>query len=284
MRGIRAGTLHQPGIAFHADHFAIARCARQRQGEVAQAAEQIQHALARLHVQQLQRAGDHRLVELGVDLDEVQRAEHQFDVPLRQPERQLRRIAGERVNGIDATRLQEDRKAFGFSEGRELRLVGIGEWLQVAEHKRDLCIAGDELDLRDVAARVQAIDQCAQRRDLEAQLRDHDMAFADVGHEARILLAEPDQGLVLLLDPAHREATLPAIAPAVPAQWWQHALRRNMADALQVLQQDPLLGLDLPLVNVHNFHGQTATAIQAEIDDGNGLGGLVEASHGISQW
>src|SRR3546814_3116094 len=71
------------------------------------------------------------------------------------------------------------------------------------------------------------------------------MAFGQVGDEARIALAEADQGLALLFHPAHREATLAAIAPGDISQRWKQVVRGNVADALQVLEQHALLGQDL---------------------------------------
>ena len=71
------------------------------------------------------------------------------------------------------------------------------------------------------------------------------MAFADVGDETRILLAEADQGLVLLLDPAHRETALAPVAPVVAHQRRQHRTRADVADAGQIIHQHLLLGDDL---------------------------------------
>ncbi|MNV75123.1 hypothetical protein D3C71_1683910 [compost metagenome] len=55
--------------AFHAHRFAALR--GQGQSEIAQAAEQIGHAVGGLHVQQLQRARHHRTVDGMVDLREI---------------------------------------------------------------------------------------------------------------------------------------------------------------------------------------------------------------------
>src|SRR5690606_4411659 len=84
-----------------------------------------------------------------------------------------------------------------------------------------------------------------ERADALADRRQHRVAFGQVGDEARILLAEADQGLALLLHPPDREAALAAVAPGGVDQWFEHAARLHMADPLEVLQQDPLLGVDL---------------------------------------
>jgi hypothetical protein len=74
----------------------------------------------------------------------------------------------------------------------------------------------------------------------------HDgVAFDEVGDEARILFAEAHERLVLLLHATHGEAALAAIAPGGIDQRRQHGLGRDVADALQVLQQHALLDVDL---------------------------------------
>src|SRR3546814_7657464 len=112
------------------------------QGEVAQPAEQVEHALARLHVEQVQRARYHLLVEPGGDLDEVQRAERELDVPCGQPERQLRIRRPQRVHRIHPARLQEQREAVRLRKGEQRRAVAVGQRLQVAEHQRDAVVVG----------------------------------------------------------------------------------------------------------------------------------------------
>src|SRR3546814_4063128 len=70
---------------------------------------------------------------------------------------------------------------------------------------------------------VHAVDQRRQRRHRRADRGDHGVAFGQVGDEARIALAEPDQGLALLFHPAHREAALAAIAPGDISQRWKRS-------------------------------------------------------------
>ncbi len=82
----------------------------------------------------------------------------------------------------------------------------------------------------------------------------------EVGDEARILLAEADQGLALLLHAAHREPALAAVAPGGVGQRRQHALGRDVADALQVLQQHALLGDDLLVLGQVLQHAAAAGA------------------------
>ena len=61
--------------------------------------------------------GDHFFVERTIDLDEIQRAKLQFDIPRRQRERQLRRRRIiQHMHRIDALGLQVDGEAFAVAE------------------------------------------------------------------------------------------------------------------------------------------------------------------------
>ncbi|MEN9310696.1 MAG: hypothetical protein RLY77_821, partial [Pseudomonadota bacterium] len=230
---------------FHAHHAALARHPRQWQGEIAQPAEQIQHALTRLHIKQVQRTRNHRLIEFGVDLDEIQRAEIELDLPLRQLERQLRRLPIERMHRIQPTRLQEDVEIMCLRKRGQGLLVVVRQRLQMTKHQYGGGITRDEFNLRDVAAAIHAIHQRAQRIQLEPDLRHQRMALAQIGHEAWIGFAEAHQGFVFFLDPAHRQPPLAPIPPAIAPQRRQHTARCHMADALQILQQHALLGFNL---------------------------------------
>ncbi|MNE15804.1 hypothetical protein D3C81_958070 [compost metagenome] len=64
---------------FHRHHFP--RLPGQRQGKVAQTAEQVEHAFIGLRRQPGQGLLDHRGVDLGVDLDEIAGPVRQFKVP-----------------------------------------------------------------------------------------------------------------------------------------------------------------------------------------------------------
>ena len=108
---------------------------RQWQGEITQPAEQVQHALTRLYIQQVQRARNHRLIEFGVDLDEIQWAEIELDLPLRQLERQLRYLPVERMHRIQPTRLQEDVEIMCLRKRGQGLLVVVRQRLQVAKYQ-----------------------------------------------------------------------------------------------------------------------------------------------------
>ena len=112
--GVLARAGDQARIALDAHH--LAGMASQRQGEVAQAAEQVEHALVRLRIEQLQGARDHALVEARVDLDEIERAEREVEpVPgQREVERGRRRM--QRLHRLHPARLQQHREAAGDGE------------------------------------------------------------------------------------------------------------------------------------------------------------------------
>ena len=85
----------------------------------------------------------------------------------------------------------------------------------------------------------------SQRSNLFAYLRDDGMAVEYLGDKAWVSLAEAHQRLALLLHPTHRKTAFAAIAPGIATQRRQHLLRLHVTDALQVVQQHALLGLDL---------------------------------------
>ena len=65
---------HQRGNPFNANH--LRRTLRQRQGKVAHAAKEVQHAILRLDIQPFQRRTHHQLVYAIVHLDKIARTEH----------------------------------------------------------------------------------------------------------------------------------------------------------------------------------------------------------------
>ena len=73
------------------------------------------------------------------------------------------------------------------------------------------------------------------------------MAALDLGDEAAIALAEADQRAALLLDVLHRQPRAATVAPRIARQRREHATRRDVADALEVLEQRALLCDDLRL-------------------------------------
>ena len=68
----------QARIALNPDNFACMAC--QRQGEVAQPTEQIQHTVRLIDLQQMQDAFDHLQVDCRVDLGKVRGLELDLDL------------------------------------------------------------------------------------------------------------------------------------------------------------------------------------------------------------
>ncbi len=225
-------------------------------------AEQIEHAILGLRIEQLHGARDHLLVEPGIDLDEIERAERQRKIELGNREAQLDLIGPERMHRFRASRLQEDRKARGLRKREQARQVFGAQRLEVAEDQRNRPVAGDEFDLRDAALAIQGIDQRGELGNAFAK-RGHDrMAMAEFGHETRIEFAETDHRAAFLLHEANRETSLSPITPGRVDQWLQHGLRLDVAQPGQVLQQHVLLGGDL-LVLVEML--QHASGADAEV-------------------
>ncbi|MNP46571.1 hypothetical protein D3C76_1405790 [compost metagenome] len=78
--GVRGCPLHHHLHTLHRHHFA--NSLGQRQGKVAKTTEQIENALIRRRLQPVQRLGNHRFVDPGVDLDEISWPVSQLQIPL----------------------------------------------------------------------------------------------------------------------------------------------------------------------------------------------------------
>ena len=99
------GARYQTGVAFHAHDLPCSP--GKGQGEIAQTAEQVEHTILRLWIEQLQRAGDHFLIQPGIDLDEIERAESELQVVFWNGKAQFDLLRPERMHRFDSTRLQE---------------------------------------------------------------------------------------------------------------------------------------------------------------------------------
>ena len=71
------------------------------------------------------------------------------------------------------------------------------------------------------------------------------MAFIQISHETAVSFAKTDQHFFFLMHVAARQSGLAAVAPARPCQRLPQGLGLDLADALQVLHQCVLLGIDL---------------------------------------
>ena len=234
---------HQAVLAFHASDGG--HSARKRQGEVAQTAEQIEYAVARLRIEQGEGVVDHAPVHGAVDLHEVQRKELEFHRVVRQGEPQRNRFRPQRVHAVVAAGLQEDGQALLLREGDEGCAVAVGQRLQVAQHQRRGVVTAGDFDLRNLAHRIETADELTQRPDALAHGRHQHLAVRDVGDVAAVLLAETDQGLALLVHVLHRQPPATPVTPGLTDQRLEPASRRDLADALEVLREHALLGGDL---------------------------------------
>src|SRR5690606_11550003 len=111
--GVFASARDEPCIALYTYHPPGA--ARNRQREIAETAEQIQHAIVSLRIEQAQRLRDHLLVHAGVDLHEIQRQEVQPHVGRGNREMQRYGIV-QRMHRVDALGLQVDAETMRRTE------------------------------------------------------------------------------------------------------------------------------------------------------------------------
>jgi len=144
---VLARTRDQRLAALDADHGGAA--ARDRQAEVAQAAEQVGDALARPRIEQLHRAPDQQAVDVHVDLGEVGRPEVHAHVELGQGVGEPRAVLRlQRRRGVRPAGLGPHLDAVGVGEGGQRGFVLRAERQQVAEHEGGRGVAHRDLDLR----------------------------------------------------------------------------------------------------------------------------------------
>ena len=239
-RVVLARARHQRLAAFDAQH--LARLRRQRQREIAQAAEPVDHAFLRLHLQALQCTAHQHAVDVRVDLREIGRAERHGDTELGQAVAELRRVLADAMHRIRPLGLQPPLHARVC--GRkcvQLAQVALAERLQMAQHQRGHMVAAGQFDLRAGVACIHAGDQRAQRQQQIADVRRQDGAALHVGDVAALALVEADQHLALLDHMAHRQARAPAVAPVRPMDGAQQMVGLALAQMPEVVFQHALL-------------------------------------------
>src|SRR5207249_3795256 len=110
--------------------------ARNRQREIAEAAEEVRDALAGLRIEQLDGAC-HQLPVTGVvDLREIGRpkAQAHAEVGKRIVELALARLEG--LRGLGTPGLEPEMDAVLARKGAQVRLIRVGQRLEVAQHQR----------------------------------------------------------------------------------------------------------------------------------------------------
>ena len=265
--GVVAGTLHQGRAALDAQH--LARQRGQRQREVAQAAEPVDHAVARLHAQQPHRPLHQHAVDLRVDLREVGGLERHGHAELGQAVGQRRAALVEPVHGVGPARLQPPLHAVGAAEGAQPIGVGRGQRLQVAQHQRDDLVARGQLDLRQPVALVHAADQLAQWHQHRADRRVQHRAHLHVGHVAALAFVEADQHHALLGHVPHRQPGAEAVAPGRAVQRAQQPFGPHLGQVLQVVLEHPGLHGHLGgRVQVLHLAAAAGAGVQAEVRAG----------------
>ena len=242
---IVAGLADQGGVTLHAHR--QRRSFRQRQREVAQAAEQVQHAVGGGQVQQVQRADDHATVHFSVNLDEIRRAECEFHAELRQ------RVAELDLGGLQAVNtrrpgwLQHHCEPGSLGECTQLRQVFTAKRLEVAKHQGAGPVAAGNFDLRYGLPRVHGQNQGGQRIQLPGNTRVQDMASVHISDKSAVTLSKSDQHPPLLAHVADGEAGFAPIPPVRTGHRRPELRRLDLADAGKILHKRILLVLDLPL-------------------------------------
>jgi len=113
------------------------------------------------------------------------------------------------------------------------------------KHERHEIVAGGDLDLRNVAFRIERFNQRADLGDARADCRMQHVAGIDIGHVAAVALAETDEHPALFFDELHAEPALAPVSPRRVGQCRQHFARTHFADAFEIFQQHALLRGDL---------------------------------------
>ncbi len=215
------------------------------QGEVADAAEEIEHLIGRGQFQQIERLGHGAPVHGGVHLHEVRRPEFQ-DGAVVQPVLQGRRLGRFHGHGrIHPLRLAPQLHPMALGEGPQPVEVRRRERRQVAQHQRHRLIAAGHLHLRDAIRAGQRGQQLAQRRQQRADALIEDQAGIEAGQKMAARLAEADQHPALGGHQTGAESRAPAISPNRAGQWRQPALWLDLADVRQQFGEALLLGGDL---------------------------------------
>ena len=148
--GIGAGALDERRLRFHAHH--LLRVTGERQGEIAEPAEQIQHPRLRSEAQHLDRARDQGLVDGAVHLDEVGR--RKLEPQVKAPQAVVQRFGRlpERAYRVDTGGLQIKAHAVSGRETLEQRKIRRRRLAQHPQHERGRVVGDRDLDLRQLLA------------------------------------------------------------------------------------------------------------------------------------
>src|SRR3990172_6056404 len=135
---------------------------RQRQPEVAEPAEKIQHLFIALEFQQPDRLADHLLIDGAVDLHEIRRSEADFHVEFgKMVIKFLRFIRPERHDGIRTMRLKVDLNIVPLAKIAQEFLVVLHQREEIPEHQRGGSIARRYFNLGNTMGAGKTADQGA---------------------------------------------------------------------------------------------------------------------------
>ena len=258
-QGVFQRPLRQGGAAFDAHHFAALR--GQRQGEIAQAAEQVGHAIGRLHFQQAQRFRHQHAVDVMVHLRKIDGLERHLDAEFRQQVVQLLVQRIERHGRFRPLHLQPPLHAVLVGERLQLRFIVRRQRRHDAQDHGGDVFAHGQLDLRHLVEDRQRADQRAQRQQHGGNVRRQDFAAIHVGNEGRFLFMEAHQHGIFLFHMAHGQARAVAVAPRRAIHGAHDALRTHLADVPQVIFQHALLDRHLRR-RFQVLHGAAAAIVE----------------------
>ena len=133
------------------------------------------------------------------------------------------------------------------AEGRDLLQVRGAGVREHAQYQRRRRVAGRHFDLRQILPDGQRLDQRGKLLRQGRQGLDQNFAALQVGDIGFFAFAKAGQNPAFLVDELDAEARPAPIGPHGSLQRRQHALRVDAADALQIIEQLPLLGRNLRL-------------------------------------
>ena len=271
--GILLGTGHHGELPLDPHHFT--GLTGQRQGEVADAAEQIQHLVILGRPQPRQRLGHHALVDGAVDLNEVARGECKRQAI--EGVARLKLLA----QGFDALirRLKVEVYPLGLGKRHQqgaIRLVGA---TSVAQQHHDALFGLDELRMPQLALALQAIEALAQGGDEGREGIGQHGAARHLHQVIGLTATEAHPGAATVLVKLDGETADPAIAAGLPLE---HGLERRRLDVAKALEQADQPGLlDRLLIRFAEVLG-TATAALA-IMGAEGIDAIGRRGHYLLQ-
>jgi hypothetical protein len=254
------GSGHESRLALDTQHFAGAT--RQRQREIAEPAEQVEHGVPRFEREQFHRAADHPLVEFAIDLDEVGGLELEMQAERGECVSKGQRTRLQRPHRLGAARLQvEAHRVTGFEAAQQIE-IGLGRSVEHAQHDRADAVGDRDLGLGHSRSDRKPGDQLRQRIDQHSRRRRENAAFVQVSDVGRRALAKSDQHPSLAWHQLYAEPCAPPIRPDRPCQRFEHTRGLDAAESDQVLQQ---LGLLESKLRRRSEVLQRAAAAEAEM-------------------